>query len=62
MRGRALEGEVSGVFWRPDGRGLRVARQYGRDPRGTETGGLPCDELYEVTLLAGPRARKPHIY
>jgi hypothetical protein len=62
MRGTENNGEVSGVLWRPDGKGFWVEWQHGQDPDGAIAGGAEYDELYEVTLPAQFQAVKPWIY
>jgi sugar lactone lactonase YvrE len=62
MRGTEKNGEVSGVLWRPDGKGFWVEWQHGKDPNGAIAGGADYDELYEVTLPPQYQAVKPWIY
>lgn len=62
MRGTENNGEVTGILWRPDGKGLFVEWQHGLDPNGVIAGGEEYDELYEVTLPAEFQAIKPWIY
>lgn len=62
MRGTETNGEVTGVLWRPDGKGFWVHWQHGKDPNGVIAAGAEYDELYEVTLPTEFQALKPWIY